>query len=714
VLAVVGACSPVARTTTATVLASSTTAPSSSRCCYFVLNGGGGCGFGVATGSMGGGRATGNRLLSSAFAVLAASRKALGSSRTGGLGRIAKIIGSAEGARSSFSSSSSEWRRYSSGGSGAVTRSGCCSMFAHPGYAAADDGGGGGKSALFPLRTRRRTCSSPRRRITGSDDGRERCRSHLPFLRSYCTSNGSTDGDRDGTTTGEFDYDGSSSGAIPEEDRRLAELVSDAYDRGGETDGILDLARTLSSNPQQQQPPSAQELVRASLRAAGGNRGKAGSIVTAWVGWCVVSRNPQLAADLLRAIDNSNTTDEGRSPSLYAETVTLCLAYTALLADDFAGARNGDVRTGSGAYSAEAILDRAAHMAKKKAGSKRRKAMAAARGRGKCNGGGTTATTTTTAIVEEQVRQLLASNDFSILYEDDNVLVVNKPSGVSCYHCKSTTAGKVPRRRRNRNRNRSNRGEEADSRDDFAVTADVSLVDAILACGDVPLSTLNAEARGIVHRLDRGTSGCIALAKTDDAHARLVTEFYLRRTRKEYTALTSPAPASRGDDGDDAIELESCVDGRPAKSTYRLLERFAIRNASNDATASAALGLVKTRTGRKHQVRVHCAELLKSPVVLDDLYGRSSPAPTTGSRTRKKKSKKNSSTSSSSSLSLPQLRRSTLPFSNEVARRFPRNGFFLHASSLSVPSLGIHSVEAPLPDWWQSALDELRRGGSET
>ena len=62
---------------------------------------------------------------------------------------------------------------------------------------------------------------------------------------------------------------------------------------------------------------------------------------------------------------------------------------------------------------------------------------------------------------------------------------------------------------------------------------DMSLVDALLHC-NVVLSTLNPESQGLVHRLDRGTSGCILLAKTDEMHARAVAEFYCRNAKKTY------------------------------------------------------------------------------------------------------------------------------------------------------------------------------------
>jgi len=278
-------------------------------------------------------------------------------------------------------------------------------------------------------------------------------------------------------------------------------------------------------------------------------------------------------------------------------------------------------------------------------------------------------------------------SDFAILQETDGFVVVNKPSGVSCYHNKATAAGKVHSRRRSR-------------ADGFrSRVSDISLVDALSTAANFSLSTVNREALGIVHRLDRGTSGCMVLAKTDDAHARLVTEFFTRRVSKEYTVLTSPAPAAppsnlaaaaaadppSGDGG--RVVLEGSVHGRPARSTYRLIEIFGRRQ-------QYALGRVETHTGRKHQVRIHCAKLLQSPIVLDDLYGNS----------------ENSGGSSRWLLDAIE----TVDNSSDGARNVPPGKrFFLHASSLSIPEMGI-DVEAPLPGWWHPALDELRRRGSST
>ena len=188
---------------------------------------------------------------------------------------------------------------------------------------------------------------------------------------------------------------------------------------------------------------------------------------------------------------------------------------------------------------------------------------------------------------------------------------------------------------------------------------DMSLVDALLHC-NVVLSTLNPESQGLVHRLDRGTSGCILLAKTDEMHARAVAEFYCRNAKKTYQTLVAPAP------GADEGVLSSPVNGRPAKSRFRVVERF--------GQSDAALVKMETLTGRKHQVRVHAAQELSTPVLYDNLYGQ--------------------------------------PLSDRLSHLPPLDDttthtrFLLHAATLQLPTSGIQ-VESSLPSWWQPTLETL-------
>ena len=192
------------------------------------------------------------------------------------------------------------------------------------------------------------------------------------------------------------------------------------------------------------------------------------------------------------------------------DVVTYSLLYTHLLEKE-----RGSIPLAASA--AESLLQQAVAHSKKAAGSTRRRALAAARRR--------RSGTKTFREAESALRDLLGE-DFGILEETPDLVVVNKPSGVVCFHQRATNAGKI--------------GKKGKKNGD---AADVSLEDALLSTG-VPLSTLNAQARGLVHRLDRGTSGCLVLAKNDATHARLVADFFRRRVRKSYQCLVEAPSAS--------------------------------------------------------------------------------------------------------------------------------------------------------------------------
>jgi 23S rRNA pseudouridine1911/1915/1917 synthase len=108
----------------------------------------------------------------------------------------------------------------------------------------------------------------------------------------------------------------------------------------------------------------------------------------------------------------------------------------------------------------------------------------------------------------------------------------------------------------------------------------------------------------LVHRLDRGTSGVTALARTRRAQAALLREFREHRVDKQYLALVAPAPASEGG----TIEAE--VGGRAARTRWRVLERH----------EGAALIEASPETGRTHQIRIHLAGL-GSPLLGDRQHG---------------------------------------------------------------------------------------------
>jgi 23S rRNA-/tRNA-specific pseudouridylate synthase len=385
--------------------------------------------------------------------------------------------------------------------------------------------------------------------------------------------------------------------------------MQEAYKKG-ETDGILKFVASFDPSSL-----DVESVVTATLEVSEGRSGEAASILNAWIGSCCLMDDHRLAADFAQELMEAFE-DLEDSNNIRPDTVTYCLAYTALS------------RYPEAAEMAEYVMDQATRKSKKMAGGKRRKILAASRRK---------ETVLNASEVEEDLRQL-CGDEFSVLHESDELLVVNKPSGIPCFHKKTTTAGKVRKRK----------GKEA------AMAEDISLEDAFISC-NVPLSTLNPEALGLVHRLDRGSSGCIVLAKTDEMHALLVSEFFLRRTEKTYTTVVSPAPdMSIAAEGTIALP----VDGRPAKSQYRIKQRFG---------ASAALLEFDIYTGRKHQIRVHASEGLSSPVYLDTMYDGEN---------------------------------------NPHAAGTPEQQFLLHASSLSIPKFGIQA-EAPLPKWWSAIIDSF-------
>lgn len=122
---------------------------------------------------------------------------------------------------------------------------------------------------------------------------------------------------------------------------------------------------------------------------------------------------------------------------------------------------------------------------------------------------------------------------------------------------------------------------------------------------------------GIVHRLDKDTTGLLVVAKTLIAHRSLVAQLQTRTMHREYRALVMGSVVAGGrveaPIGRHPMQRERMAvvrDGRPAVSHYRVLERF----------AAHTLLAVKLETGRTHQIRVHMA-YIRHPVVGDPLYG---------------------------------------------------------------------------------------------
>ncbi len=172
-----------------------------------------------------------------------------------------------------------------------------------------------------------------------------------------------------------------------------------------------------------------------------------------------------------------------------------------------------------------------------------------------------------------------------IVYEDDEVIVVNKSAGMVVHPAAGNQSG--------------------------------TLANA-LAFHFNQLSTAAGPARpGIVHRLDKGTSGLLVVAKTEPAHENLANQFREREVFKSYIALVHGQLARKGEidqpiarDPRNRTRMAIVRGGRPALSIYRTREAFE-RFTSLD---------VELKTGRTHQIRVHLA-WMKHPVVGDEVYG---------------------------------------------------------------------------------------------
>ena len=177
--------------------------------------------------------------------------------------------------------------------------------------------------------------------------------------------------------------------------------------------------------------------------------------------------------------------------------------------------------------------------------------------------------------------------DLPILYENDDVIVVNKPSGLLT-HAKGGLS-------------------------DEPTVAEIIRPKTSFAT--------DTDRPGIVHRLDRDTSGLLIIAKNPESAAHLQRQFAERTAKKTYIAITDgkpklnaakiDLPIGRNPSAPSTFRIDP--NGKPAQTTYHVL-------AENDAQSLVEL---KPTTGRTHQLRVHLAHL-NAPILGDRVYGKSS------------------------------------------------------------------------------------------
>lgn len=191
--------------------------------------------------------------------------------------------------------------------------------------------------------------------------------------------------------------------------------------------------------------------------------------------------------------------------------------------------------------------------------------------------------------IKEEIMQALPEKmDLDIIYEDDDVIVVNKPNGMVVHPAVG---------------NKSK-----------------TLVNGLLYHSK-NLSTINGEFRpGIVHRIDAYTTGLLMVAKNDKAHKILAKELEEKKTTRKYIALvwgiintdTGTIDAPIGRDINDRKKMAvTDINSKDAITHFKVIERY----------SNATLIELKLETGRTHQIRVHM-NYIGYPVVNDPVYGR--------------------------------------------------------------------------------------------
>jgi 23S rRNA pseudouridine1911/1915/1917 synthase len=176
-----------------------------------------------------------------------------------------------------------------------------------------------------------------------------------------------------------------------------------------------------------------------------------------------------------------------------------------------------------------------------------------------------------------------------VLFEDKDIAVIDKPAGMTVHPGVGNETG--------------------------------TLVSAMLAhWPEIAKMNTNEKRAGIVHRLDKDTSGLMVIAKNDVSRRRLMEQFQSRTVEKTYLALLEKAPPTQigrveapiARDPNQRKRMAVVRGGKPAISEYRVIE--------SEFSGDQALVRVNLLTGRTHQIRVHMA-FIDAPIVGDSVYG---------------------------------------------------------------------------------------------